>query len=126
MGNVYLAEHTLLGRPAAIKVLLPSLSTSDDVVARFFNEARAVTRIADPGIVQVFDFGHQPEVGAFIVMELLEGASMAGRLRRAGGVGVLEPLRLLRLICGSLGAAHAKGIVHRDLKPENLFIVHDP
>jgi serine/threonine-protein kinase len=126
MGTVYLGEHTLLGRPAAIKVLQPSLSTSEEVVARFFNEARAVTRIADPGIVQVFDFGHQPEVGAFIVMELLEGESMDGRLRRTGAVSVIETLRLLRLICGSLGAAHAKGIVHRDLKPENLFIVKDP
>jgi serine/threonine protein kinase len=126
MGTVYLGEHTLLGRPAAIKVLQPSLATSDEVVARFFNEARAVTRIADPGIVQVFDFGHQTEVGAFIVMELLEGESMDGRLRRTGAVGVIETVRLARLICGSLGAAHAKGIVHRDLKPENLFIVKDP
>jgi serine/threonine protein kinase len=126
MGTVYLGEHTLLGRPAAIKVLLPSLSTNDEIVARFFNEARAVTRIADPGIIQVFDFGHQPEVGAFIVMELLEGESMDGRLKRVGRVGVLETVRFMRLICGSIGAAHAKGIVHRDLKPENLFIVKDP
>src|SRR3954471_15195945 len=126
MGTVYLGEHTLLGRPAAIKVLLPSLSTNDEVVKRFFNEARAVTRIADPGIVQVFDFGHQPEVGAFIVMEWLDGESLDGRLRRFGAIGVLETLRLMRLICGSLGAAHAKGIVHRDLKPENIFIVKDP
>jgi serine/threonine-protein kinase len=89
MGTVYLGEHTLLGRPAAIKVLQPSLSSSEEIVARFFNEARAVARIADPGIVQVFDFGHQPEVGAFIVMELLEGESMDWRLRRTGAVGVI-------------------------------------
>jgi hypothetical protein len=126
MGTVYLGEHTLLGRPAAIKVLLPSLSTNAEVVKRFFNEARAVTRIADPGIVQVFDFGHHPEVGAFIVMELLDGESLDGRLKRIGRVGVLETLRLMRLSCSSLGAAHAKGIVHRDLKPENIFIVKDP
>jgi serine/threonine-protein kinase len=126
MGNVYLAEHTLLGRPAAIKVLLPSLSTSDEIVARFFNEARVVTRIADPGIIQVFDFGHQPEVGAFIVMEFLEGESMGERLKRVGRIGVLETVRFMRLICSSLAAAHGKGIVHRDLKPENLFIVKDP
>jgi hypothetical protein len=126
MGTVYLGEHTLLGRLAAIKVLLPSLSNNDEVVQRFFNEARALTRIADPGIVQVFDFGHQPEVGAFIVMELLEGESMDRRLNRIGAVGVLETLRFMRLICSSLAAAHAKGIVHRDLKPENLFIIKDP
>jgi serine/threonine-protein kinase len=126
MGTVYLGEHTLLGRSAAIKVLLPSLSTNDEIVQRFFNEARAVTRIGDPGIIQVFDFGHHPEIGAFIVMERLEGESLDARLRRIGRVGAAETLRLMRLICGSLGAAHAKGIVHRDLKPENLFIVPDP
>mgnify|MGYP003375753763 CR=1 FL=1 len=73
MGAVYVAQHTLLGRKAAIKVLLPALSTQPEVVHRFFNEARAVTSISDPGIVQVFDFGHHKDGSAFIVMELLEG-----------------------------------------------------
>src|SRR3977135_3148599 len=82
MGTVYLGEHTLLGRPAAIRALQPSLSNSDEVVPRFFNEARAVARIADPGIVQVFDFGHQPEVGAFIVMERLAGGAPGAPLPR--------------------------------------------
>jgi serine/threonine protein kinase len=118
MGTVYVGEHVLLGRKAAIKVLLPSLSANEDIVARFFNEARAVTQIADPGIVQVFDFGHHPEVGAFIVMELLEGEPLDRRLKRVGRLGLIECLRLVRLIATSLGAAHAKGIIHRDLKPE--------
>ncbi|HEY0482020.1 MAG TPA: hypothetical protein VGD37_31090, partial [Kofleriaceae bacterium] len=61
MGAVYVAEHTLLGRKAAIKVLLPALSASDEILQRFFNEARAVTQIADPGIVQVFDFGRHTD-----------------------------------------------------------------
>jgi serine/threonine-protein kinase len=125
MGTVYVGEHVLLGRKAAIKVLLPSLSANEDIVARFFNEARAVTQIADPGIVQVFDFGHHPEVGAFIVMELLEGEPLDRRLKRVGRLGLIECLRLVRLIATSLGAAHAKGIIHRDLKPENIFIVGD-
>ena len=60
MGAVYLAEHTLLGRRAAIKVLLPALSSQREVVERFFNEARATTAVNDPGIVQVFDFGFTP------------------------------------------------------------------
>jgi serine/threonine-protein kinase len=126
MGTVYLGEHTLLGRAAAIKVLLPSLLASEEIVQRFFNEARAVTRIADPGIVQVFDFGHQVDVGAYIIMELLEGESIGQRLRRIGRFEPLEALRLMRLVAGSLAAAHGKGIVHRDLKPENIFIVPDP
>ena len=60
MGEVYLAEHTLLGRRAAIKVLLPELSTQREIVERFFNEARAATAITDPGIVEIFDFGFTP------------------------------------------------------------------
>jgi eukaryotic-like serine/threonine-protein kinase len=126
MGAVYLGEHTLLGRKAAIKVLLPSLSADQTIVRRFFNEARAVTQISDPGIVQVFDFGHHTDGAAFIVMELLEGESMTTRLRRIGRFGVTDCVRLMRMTCNSLAAAHAKGIVHRDLKPDNIFIVGDP
>ena len=126
MGIVYLGEHTLLGRKAAIKVLFPALSANEEIVKRFFNEARAVTVISDPGIVQIFDFGFHTDGSAFIVMELLEGEPMDKRLARIGRFGLIECLRLMRLICTSLGAAHAKGIVHRDLKPENIFIVGDP
>ncbi len=126
MGAVYIGEHSLLGRKAAIKVLLPSLSANEAIVRRFFNEARAVTRISDPGIVQVFDFGQDGDGSAFIVMELLEGESMSRRLARAGPFGVTDAVRLIRMTCTSLAAAHAKGIVHRDLKPDNIFIVGDP
>jgi serine/threonine-protein kinase len=126
MGAVYVGEHTLLGRKAAIKVLLPTLSANEELLQRFFNEARAVTQIADPGIVQVFDFGQRSDGIAFIVMELLEGESFEQRLARIGRLSWIESLRLMRMICRSLQVAHARGIVHRDLKPENLFIVGDP
>jgi serine/threonine protein kinase len=126
MGAVFAAEHTLIGRRAAIKVLLPSFSSRQDIVQRFFNEARAVTQVADPGIVQVFDFGHHVDGSAYIIMELLEGEAMDRRLARIVRFAPAEALRLARLICSSLGAAHAQGIVHRDLKPENIFIVPDP
>ncbi|HEX7843456.1 MAG TPA: serine/threonine-protein kinase [Kofleriaceae bacterium] len=126
MGTVYLGEHTLLRRRTAIKILRPSLSTDAEMVERFFNEARALTRIADPGIVQIFDFGHHTDGNAFLVMELLDGETMDRRLKRVGRFGLVECLRLMRLICMSLEVAHAKGIVHRDLKPENIFIVDDP
>jgi len=126
MGVVYVGEHTLLGRKAAIKVLLPSLSANDEVVHRFFNEARAVGLISDPGIVQIFDFGYHTDGSAFIVMELLDGEPMDRRLGRIGRFGLDDCLRLVRMMCTSLGAAHAKGIVHRDLKPENIFLVPDP
>jgi serine/threonine protein kinase len=126
MGAVFLGEHTLLQRRAAIKVLLPSFSADQAVVRRFFNEARAVTRIADPGIVQVFDFGFHTDGSAFIVMELLEGETMARRQRRIRRFDVRDAVRLIRMACTSLSAAHAKGVVHRDLKPDNIFIVGDP
>jgi len=126
MGTVYLAEHALLGRRAAIKVLLPELSRHPEVVQRFFNEARAVTAVADPGIVQIFDFGIHGDGSAYIVMELLEGESLDARLRRLGRIPPHDALRIMQQLASSLGAAHAKGVVHRDLKPENLFIVGDP
>jgi len=93
-------------------------------VQRFFNEARAVTAIAAPGIVQVFDSGHA-NGSAYIVMELLEGEAMDARLRRIGRFSPADAVRLMAQIATSLGAAHAKGVVHRDVKPENIFLVRD-
>src|ERR1700733_2386858 len=114
MGTVYLGQHTLLGGMAAVKVLLPSLSASAEIVERFFHEARAVTLIADPGIVQIFDFGYHDDGRAFIVMELLDGESVARRLRRIGRFAPAECLRLARLISTSLAAVHDKRNIHRD------------
>ena len=125
MGAVFLAEHTLLGRRAAIKILLTELSSRRESVDRFFNEARATTSISDPGIVQVFDFGFTTDNVAYIVMELLEGEQLNRRLRRMGTLAPRDALQIARQVAGSLGAAHAAGIVHRDLKPENLYMVRD-
>ncbi|MFT3700423.1 MAG: protein kinase [Kofleriaceae bacterium] len=125
MGTVYLAEHALLGRKAAVKVLLPELSLDERIVKRFFNEARATTSIADPGIVQIFDFGIDTDGSAYIVMELLEGESIHARLKRLRRFSPADTVRLVRQIAGSLATAHARGIIHRDLKPENLFVVGD-
>ncbi len=125
MGAVYAGEHTLLGRPAAIKVLLPELSQKQDIVMRFFNEARAATAIRHPGIIEIYDFGWTPEGAAFIVMEHLEGETLSRRSARAR-FGWQAALAVARQIAGALAAAHVKGIVHRDLKPDNIFVVPDP
>ena len=126
MGTVWLAEHVMLGRRAAIKLLHPMYTARQDIVTRFFNEARAATAIADPGIVQIFDFGHHVDGTAFIAMEMLEGEPLDRRLVRLGRLAPGDALRIMRQVASSLGVAHARGIVHRDLKPENVIVVHDP
>ncbi len=123
MGIVYLAEHRLLGSRAAIKVVRGELS-SPKTVQRFFDEARAATRIHDPGIVTVLDFGWHGN-DAYIVMEFLIGETLTQRL----GMGRIPPLQAVRLaqMCAlAMAAAHARGIIHRDLKPDNIFVVTDP
>jgi serine/threonine protein kinase len=126
MGTVYLAEHTLLRRRVAIKLLLPRYSSDQEVVCRFFNEARAVTSITDPGIVQIFDFGFHIDGSAYLVMELLEGEALDARLRRQGPLAPIDAARFIRQCATSLAEVHARGIIHRDLKPENLFAIGDP
>src|SRR5512147_2771071 len=126
MGSVWLAEHTMLGRRAAIKLLHPMYTARPDIVTRFFNEARAATAISDPGIVQIFDFGHHVDGSAYIAMEMLEGEPLDKRLRRLGRLAVPDALRIMRQVASTLGVAHQRGIVHRDLKPENIYLVRDP
>jgi eukaryotic-like serine/threonine-protein kinase len=125
MSEVFVAEHALLGRRAAIKVLRARLSRQSDVVQRLFNEARIMTAIANPGIVQIFDFGFHVDGSAYIVMELLEGEALDARLARRGPLAIAEALGLVRQVASALWAAHAFGVVHRDLKPENIFLARD-
>ncbi|HWO26597.1 MAG TPA: serine/threonine-protein kinase, partial [Kofleriaceae bacterium] len=125
MGAVYSAQHVLLDRPVAVKVLLPKLSREEEMVTRFFNEARAATAIRHPGIVAVHDFGRTDDGSAYIVMELLEGETLRERCK-SQQLRWSTALAFVRQVAGALGAAHAKGIVHRDLKPDNIFLVPDP
>jgi serine/threonine-protein kinase len=125
MGTVYRAEHELLGRVAAVKLLRPELSQNQELVYRFFNEAKAATAIRHPGIVEVFDFGYSETGTAYLVMELLEGESLAARIAK-GPLSESHAAQIARGIASALSAAHAKGIVHRDLKPDNVFLVPDP
>jgi eukaryotic-like serine/threonine-protein kinase len=126
MGKVYIGEHELLGRRAAIKVLLPEYSNDQEVVNRFFNEAKAATAIRHPGIVKVYDFGYQEDGSAYIAMEFMEGEPLDVRLQRMGWLPVEQALRLAGQMASALAAAHQHRIVHRDLKPANVFVVSDP
>src|SRR5688500_15764357 len=126
MGVVYRAEHVLLGKRAAVKVLLPDRTQTREVIDRFFNEAKAASLIDDPGIVDIFDYGRLPNGNAYIVMELLEGETLGERLKRKGPLTATHTVSVARHIAGTLAAAHSHGIIHRDLKPDNVFLVRDP
>jgi serine/threonine-protein kinase len=122
MGVVYRADHVQLGRPAALKMLLPQLSSDPGIVQRFFNEARAASAIDHPGIVEIYDFGTHTDGRAYIVMALLKGESLDHRLV-SGPLPPLEGATIVAQVAGALAAAHARGIIHRDLKPDNIFLV---
>ena len=123
MGQVFLAEHQRIARRVAVKVLLPELSANESVIERFFTEARATSLIRHPGIVEVLDCDVLDNQ-AFIVMEFLEGESLAGYLARVGSLGgdLGFALAVVGQVADAVGAAHASEIVHRDLKPDNIFL----
>ncbi len=127
MGAVYLAEHTLIGKRAAAKILLPQFSRDAAIVERFFNEARAATQIRHPGIVEIFDFGYHESGCAYLVMEYLDGESLSSKIMREGGrLPEATMSEITRQLASALRAAHDKKIIHRDLKPDNAFVVADP
>jgi len=122
MGAVYLAEHPRIHRLVAIKVLLPEYSKNPQVVARFFNEAKAANEIHNDHIIDIIDFGELADSGSYIIMEWLDGKSLSASLAQ-GAFGVARAVHVARGIGRALAAAHASGIVHRDLKPDNIFLV---
>jgi serine/threonine-protein kinase len=125
MGTVYFAEHTVIGRRAAIKVLNPDVSANTDIVARFFTEAKAVNAIRHPNIVDITDFGHVGKI-YFIVMEMLEGETLGARLESERPLSPKTTVRILSQVASAVGSVHERGMVHRDLKPENIFLTNHP
>ena len=122
MGAVYLGTHTALRKRVAIKVLNPQTS-SKAMIERFHREAITASQIGHEGIAQVTDFGTSFEGEPFLVMEYLEGESLAARLSTSGRMPVEIGCELGCAILAPLAAAHEAGIVHRDLKPDNVFLV---
>lgn len=121
-GAVYEAEHPVLRRRAAVKVLHQAAGMDSDAVLRFISEAQAANHIRSRHIVDVFSFGRLPNGRHFYVMDLLDGDPLDRFLRREKRCDVATTLQLLRPIAEALDAAHAAGVVHRDLKPQNIFL----
>lgn len=121
MGVVFEGEHQKIGRKGAIKVLKLEYCQSDEVVERFYQEARAVNSIRHENIVDIYDFGRDADGRVFFVMEFLEGESLSDRIKR-GAIPWAEAFPILEQTLRALKAAHDKGFVHRDLKPDNIWL----
>ncbi len=121
MGVVFEATHLSLQRRVAVKVLVPRSRGDDLDVKQFFQEARAMASVEHQNIVQVHDVGEQDGLN-FIVMQLLEGGTLADRIEKDGAVAWEQACRIARDAALGLAVAHEKNVVHRDIKPENLMI----
>jgi serine/threonine protein kinase len=130
MGAVYEARHETLERRVALKTLRPDYARNQEAVARFFNEAKVLSRLEHPCIVQVSDFGKTEDGILYLVMEFLRGEPLSHRLRKLAAqnrrLPVPAALQMAWQVADVLAVAHTQGIVHRDLKPDNLMLVADP
>jgi len=124
MASVYAATHRN-GNRVAIKLLHTALSREDDLRERFLREGYVANKVGHPGAVTIVDDDTADDGAVFLVMELLEGESLDGRIKREGRVPPREALRIADGILDVLIAAHGKGIVHRDIKPGNVFLTRD-
>jgi len=122
MGAVYVAEHPLIGKKVALKVIHRELAGNKEVVQRFFQEAKAVNKIGNEHIVEIHDFGITPENDHFYIMEYLEGQTLASLLSKERVLDVMRALHIGAQIASALAAAHASGVIHRDLKPDNVML----
>src|SRR5215472_9434703 len=120
MGEVYRARDTRLDREVAVKVLPSHLSRSPEARQRFDREARTISSLNHPNICTLFDVGHQEGID-FLVMEYLEGETLADRLKK-GPMPLDQALKCAIEIAGALDKAHRQGIMHRDLKPANIML----
>ena len=123
MGEVYKARDTKLGREVAIKVLPEAFAQNEERLARFEREARLLASLNHPNIATLYGFEQSNGV-QFLVMELADGETLAGRLRR-GPIPVEDALPIFKQIAEALEAAHEKGIIHRDLKPANIKVASE-
>lgn len=130
MGEVYLAEHVLLRRPCALKLIRPERAGDPANLARFEREVRTTATLTHPNTVQIFDYGRADDGSFYYTMEYLPGLTLEELVKRHGPLPPARAVHLLRQVCGALQEAHAAGLIHRDIKPSNVIVcerggVHD-
>lgn len=121
MGDVYLAEHRMMKRPCAIKLIRPGKATDPKALARFEREVRATAKLSHWNCVEVFDYGRTDDGTFYYVMEYLPGLNLSELVERHGPLPAARMVYLVSQACEALEEAHAHGLVHRDIKPGNLF-----
>ncbi len=122
MGTVYEADHLLMGRTVALKVLHPLFAHDPETVQRFRHEARAAGSIGHPNICEIYDAGQLDDGSPYLVMKRLRGETLADRIERETALPLVEVVDLALQVLSALAAAHEEGIVHRDIKPDNIFL----
>jgi tRNA A-37 threonylcarbamoyl transferase component Bud32 len=128
MGEVYVAHHRMLARPAAIKLIRPEKAAFDGtehaqrVAQRFRREAEAAAGLRSPHTIELYDFGKTDDGTLYFVMELLDGIDLESLVERFGPLPPARTVHVLQQVCASLAEAHAQGLVHRDIKPANIHL----
>lgn len=123
MGSVYRARHIYLEEERAIKVIQSRLASDNTSVERFIREARTLTKLHHPNLVQLFEFGTLEDGLYFMAMELIRGESVLDRIQRCGRIAIQQAVSIVRQAAQGLQSVHEKGIVHRDVSPDNLLLV---
>jgi serine/threonine protein kinase len=122
MGTVYRATHLGLDRIVAVKIINPEFVANEDVTQRFSREARLMAKLRHPRAAMIYDSGNLPDGRLFIVMEYVEGITLADYLKSKGKIPYQRAVEIAVCICDVLGEAHSLGIIHRDLKPANIML----
>jgi serine/threonine-protein kinase len=122
MGEVYLAEHQLLKRPCALKLIKPESGSDPVALARFEREVQSAARLSHPNTIEIYDYGHTDDGTFYYVMEFLPGMSLQDLVKPDCPLPAGRVIYLFRQVCAALAEAHSLGLVHRDLKPANIFV----
>ena len=122
MGEVYMAEHQMLKRPCALKLIRPEAGADPVALARFEREVQSAAQLSHPNTIEIYDYGHIEDGTFYYVMEYLPGISLQDLVTKYGPLPAGRAIYLFRQVCAGLAEAHGLGLVHRDLKPANIFV----